>query len=175
MALPDISGQGDTLELINRELAARLDRQDQSGSKIDTKATLLAGFIATAAQFLATRHGQPVLAIIAFAAYAAGFGLAVAALAIAPYKEVEPRRLLDGYAMRSKQQTLAFLAAARVRISERNKQKYERKAAFWWLSLAALAIGLVFSAAAIVQTGSHGSPGGPRQHSTTSAAVRRTA
>jgi hypothetical protein len=169
---PDISGQHDTLELMNQELAARLDRQDQSGSKIDTKAALLAGFIATAAPFLATRHGESVLEGFAFAAYAVAFGLAVAALAIAPYKEVKPRGLLDGYAMRSKQEALAYLAAARVRIFEQNKQKYERKSALWWYSLAALAIGLVFSVAAIVQTGGHGSPQGPRQHSTS--ALRST-
>lgn len=44
---------------------SRLARQDQSGFRIATKATVVIGFAATAAQFLATQATQPVLATIA--------------------------------------------------------------------------------------------------------------
>ena len=161
MQTPDIRSQAETLDLINSELAGRLDRQDQSGSRIDTKATLLVGFAATAAQFLATRHAQPVLQAMAFAAYAVAFCLGVWTLAVAPYKDIEPRKLLDGHAMLPKEEVLAHLAATRVKIFEINKRKHDRKSVTWWLSLVALSIGLVFSAVSIVQTSNHGSPGRP--------------
>jgi hypothetical protein len=165
MSAPDIRGQGETLELINSELGGRLDRQDESGSKIDTKATLLVGFAATAAQFLATRRAQPLLQGIAFAGYALAFCLGVWTLAVAPYKDIEPRRLLDGHAMLSKEDVLAHLAATRVKIFEMNKRKHDRKAIRWWLGIAALTIGLVFSAVSIVQNGNHGLSGRQGQHS----------
>jgi hypothetical protein len=60
-----------TLELINAEITASIARQASSGRNLDTKAVLLIGYAGAAASFLATRHVQPVLAALAYAAYAA--------------------------------------------------------------------------------------------------------
>src|SRR5438874_1225918 len=78
----DIQSQADTLELINTELAARLDRQADASDKIDTKAVVLAGYVVAAASFLATQHPQPLLAGLAYAAYIATFGLNVLVYAV---------------------------------------------------------------------------------------------
>ena len=59
--------QAEALELVNAEVTARLARQSLGGAQIDTKAIVLVG---AASAFLATRHFQPVLAAMAFAAYA---------------------------------------------------------------------------------------------------------
>src|SRR5258708_37515786 len=63
--------QAETLDLINSEISASLARQSDSGKNIDTKAVVLVGYAVAAAAFLATRHAQPVLAALAYIAYAA--------------------------------------------------------------------------------------------------------
>ena len=62
--------QAEALELVNAEVTARLARQSLGGAQIDTKAIVLVGYAGAASAFLATRHFQPVLAAMAFAAYA---------------------------------------------------------------------------------------------------------
>src|SRR5260370_17645936 len=62
--------QAETLDLINSEISASLARQSDSGKNIDTKAVVLVGYAVAAAAFLATRHAQPVLAALAYIAYA---------------------------------------------------------------------------------------------------------
>jgi F0F1-type ATP synthase membrane subunit c/vacuolar-type H+-ATPase subunit K len=155
-----------TLDLLNSELAGRLARQNESGSKIETKAVFVAGFVATASQFLATRHPRPLLGGFAYGAYAVAFLFGVLTVAIAKYKDIEPRKLVDKYARRSRAEVLAYLVSARVMAFEINRTKHGRKATCWWISVAALALGLALSIAAIVQTGSHdGSAGhGPSPH-----------
>ncbi|QNA75404.1 hypothetical protein C8250_029075 [Streptomyces sp. So13.3] len=153
MTPDELERQVETLDLINNELAARLARQAESGSKIDTKAVLLVGFAATAAQFLASRHAQAVLAGLAFGAYAVAFGFGVSAFRVAAYKDVEPRPMFDRYGRRSKAEALVHLASARVKAFEKNADQHECRAKRWWISLAALTLGLILSVAAIVQTG----------------------
>jgi hypothetical protein len=119
----ELDQQAETLELINSEVADRLARQSDSNVRIETKATTLVGFAVAAASFLATQHPQPVLAALAYAAYAAAAGLAALAFAVGSYREVpEPRALLNGYARRSRAQTLAALAAERVGPSRRTQR-----------------------------------------------------
>jgi hypothetical protein len=143
-----------TLELINTEIAGRLTRQVDAGKSIDTKAAVLAGFAVTAAQFVAGREAQPVVVAFAFAAYLLAFGFAIAALRVGTYMDVpDPRELLDGYAMRSKAETLAELAAERVARFEENADKHDRKARRWQRGLAALTLALALSLWAMVQTG----------------------
>jgi hypothetical protein len=154
----------ETFELINAELAERLKRQIDSGKSIDTKAGILVGFASAAAQFLATRHPQPVLAGVAFTAYALAFLFGVWTFAVAAYKDVPvPRWLFEHYLLRSKRDTLSYLAGARVKMFEANEKKHKRKAKRWWISLGFLAVGLVFSVVAIVQDGEHGQGAGQQQ------------
>jgi hypothetical protein len=149
------SDQGETWELLNSELTSRLDRQDQSGSRIDTKATVVIGLTATAAQFLATQDTHPALATVAFALYAIAFGAGVKALAVATYRELEPKALVDLYAGRPRVEVLGRLVSARANVYEINAGKYRTKAMYWWVAVATFAAGLVVSAVAIVQTGDH--------------------
>jgi hypothetical protein len=134
--------QADTLELINNEITASLMRQVNSGSSIDTKSVILVGYAGAASSFLTTRHGQPVLAVLAYLAYATAVGFGISAYAVRLYQDVpSPRRLLDGYITESKAETLAALAATRVMVFESNASKYDRKARRWLMSLISLAIG----------------------------------
>ena len=136
--------KADTLELINTELTDRLARQAQAGASIDTKAALLVGYVAAAAAFLATRHSQPVLTGLAFAAFAVAAGFGIWAYAVGEYQDVPaPRHLYNSYAGSPKPDALAALAARRVKAFESNAPKHKRKAERWWVSLVALMVGVV--------------------------------
>lgn len=132
----------DTLELINTEITASLGRQVDSGTSIDTKSIVLVGYAGAAASFLATRHAQPVLAGLAYLAYAIAVGLGIWAYAVRLYLDVPtPRHLFYDYLARSKAETLAALAATRVEVFESNASKYARKANRWLISLISLVLG----------------------------------
>jgi hypothetical protein len=115
----ELDDQG--LELTNTELVARLGRQTESGTKIDTKAVFVTDFVAAAAQFLATQNPQPGWALAAFMAYGLGSSLDSRRSRQPPTRISSPRELLDTYAVRSRRETLAGLAAARVVIFENSK------------------------------------------------------
>jgi hypothetical protein len=162
----DVTNKGsqphaDTLELINSELIGRLDRQTQASAQIDTKAGLLVGYAAVAASFLATRHSQPALTWMAFAAFAVSAGFGVASYAVGAYEEVPvPRHLFNEYVHRPRSDALAALAARRVGAFESNLPRHKRKAARWRISLIALMLGIAFMFGALyVHTGSHGRHG----------------
>ncbi len=151
MTPEDIEEQAETLELINAELTARLDRQADASAKIDTKAVVLAGYVAAAASFLATQHPQPVLAGLAYAAYVATFGLNVYVYAVGTHKDVpDPRRLFNNYANKTKSQVLATLAATRVRAFNDNADRSKRRALLWRVSLASLAVGVTLMVLSVV-------------------------
>jgi hypothetical protein len=154
---PALEDQLETLILINAEIAGRLDRQTSAGSQVDTKAALLGGIVATATQFLASR--KPVdhlLATCAYGFYALAFLAAVSAYALARYNDVpDPRGLVRTSAHQTKARALAYLVGTRVDVFEANAEKHKRKVCFWWISVGCLAVGLGFSAAAIVHTGHH--------------------
>jgi hypothetical protein len=163
--------QPETLELINTELAARLERQSDSSAKIDTKAVVLAGYVVAAASFLATQHPEPILAGFAYAAYAIAAGLGVSAYAVRAFRDVpDPRRLFNGYARQPKTQTLAALAAERVKAFEENAGRQRRKARQWKFSTAALLAGVIFMVLSIiVHNGEHGKTARPRATATAAA------
>jgi hypothetical protein len=146
--------QEETLDLINAELIGRLSRQAMSGSQVDTKAALIAGVAAAAAQFLASRKDpDAVLGTLAYICYATAFVAAVAAYALVRYEDVpEPRGLVRQFAHRTRADTLARLVATRVKVFETNHGKHHRKVVFWWVSVAALGLGLALSTVAIGQT-----------------------
>lgn len=178
--LTQIGADTSNLELLNGELTSRLNRQEDAHSKVDTKVAFLLGLIATATQFLATRHPEPVLGALAFTGYAAAFGLGVPALVIRPYPEIEPRALLE-YARTSKAETLLALCAVRVSNYEKNDGKHQQKTVWWWRSFIATIIALVLSVLAIVDAGSHDSSVGQQRPapgaapSATSASARGSA
>jgi hypothetical protein len=157
-------GDVGTLDLINNELTARLARQTDAGKGIDTKAGILATFAAVAAQFLATRHTQPVLAVIAYVAYAVAFGLAVWGLAVTDLKDVpKPRHLVEMYAREEKDKVLRPLIVKRVDGLESNQRMYKAKAKRWQYSLVALAVGVALSVLAMVHTEDRAQEPGERQ------------
>jgi hypothetical protein len=139
----ELDSQAETLDLINTEISASLARQSGSGTSIDTKAVVLVGYAGAAAAFLATRHAQPVLADLAYIAYAAAASFGIWAAAVRLYQDVpDPRWLFNRYLARSKADVLAALAATRVEVFESNASKHQRKATRWWISLACLAAGM---------------------------------
>lgn len=155
----------ETLALINSELADRLARQSDSGARVDTKSVFLLGLVAAATQFLATRQPQPVLASLAFAAYGVAFVSGVVSLAVVKYEDLKPEGMFEmAYPQLPKEHLLEDLVAARGKIFKANREKHKRKARFWEIALAALSVGLVLSAAAMVETGHRDEPGtGSRQ------------
>jgi hypothetical protein len=133
----------ETLDLINTEITARLARQYDSGTSIDTKAVVLVGYAGTAAAFLTTRHAQPVLATLAYVAYAVAAGFGIWAYAVTYYDEVpKPRALYNEYWEQPKADVLADLAATRVKVCEDNAAKLRWKFTRWWISLASLAVAM---------------------------------
>jgi hypothetical protein len=148
----DLTLHAETLELINNEVTARLAAQVDSATGIDTKAGVLVGYAGAAASFLATRHAQPVLAALAYVAFGAAVGFGVWAYAIRKvYGAVpKPRKLFTQYRERPKAEVLAALAATRVLAIERNGTELDLKVKRWWISLGALAAGMVLMISAIV-------------------------
>jgi Ca2+/Na+ antiporter len=154
----DLEGQTGTLEIVNAELVARLDRQFDSAAKIDNKAVVLLGYTVAASSFLATRHPELVLGVLAYTAYVVAAAFGVGAFGVGADQDVpDPRGLFDGYVERSKAQTLAALGAQRVIAFESNANKHARKAARWRISLAALVAGVALMVVSIiVHTGHYG-------------------
>jgi len=150
MTPEELEERTETLEVLNSELASRLARQSDSLAKIDTKAVFVIGFAVTAAQFLATHKHQPVLAALAFAAYAVALAAGALTVRVADHEDLEPREMLETYARSPKAQALVSLAASRVDIYEKNHKRHNRKALFWSVSLWSAAVGLLFSTAALV-------------------------
>lgn len=139
-----------TRELVNSELTGRLARQDQSGVRIETKLTVLLGFSATAAQFLATQqHARgAALGVIAFAAYAVAFGCGLWGLRVSKYREVDALRLVD-YESRPTIEVVRRLIAVRADAYRIGALRNRQKARFWWASVASLTLGLVLSVVAL--------------------------
>jgi hypothetical protein len=152
--MPPLDNQGETLELINKEIADRMSRLATAGSQTDTKAALLGGVAATATQFLASRQNpQPELAVAAFIMFGLAFLSAVAAYAIVRHHDVpDPRDLVVGFVHLTKEETLASLIATRVQVFEANHRRHRQKVIMWWCSVTALGIGVILSAAAIMHT-----------------------
>lgn len=176
MTPDEVLQNAETLELISNELASSHDRQSGALDKIDNKAVLLVGYALAAGSFLATRSAQPVLAGLAYAAYAVAALFGISAYAIRGYQDIDPRPLYKKYAGKSKAETLAALGAMRVKRYEFNNGLLKKKARQWSRSLAAVIFGTVLMIAAIeVQTYQHDHPhraGGPAGH-TGQSAVRR--
>jgi hypothetical protein len=143
--------RAETLELLNAEITASLDRQAASAQRLETKSVLLVGYAGAAASFLATRHNpQHLLAALAYLAFGASAGAGIWAYAVRLYQDVpEPRRLFTTYLPKSRPQTLAALASTRVEAFEANAAKRARKARRWWISLASLTLGMALMIAAL--------------------------
>jgi hypothetical protein len=165
---PSTRHHQETLELINAEITAALGRASDASSRIDNKAVVLVGYAAAAASFLATRHPQPLLAALAYTAYAAAAALGTWAYAVQTYTDVpEPLALFNVYWNKPPADTLAALAATRAQAFHANTRPRKRKKQRWWASLASLAAGtiLMILALTIPHTGHHDSaaPVGTRQ------------
>jgi hypothetical protein len=133
----------ETLDLINTEITARLARQFDSATSIDTKAVVLVGYAGVAATFLTTRHAQPVLATLAYVAFATAAGFGIWAYAVSYWTEVpNPRWIYDEYRVKSKIDVLDTLASTRAQVFGDNDAELRRKLARWWISLASLAVGM---------------------------------
>ncbi|MGO8956053.1 MAG: hypothetical protein ACLQFR_01555 [Streptosporangiaceae bacterium] len=143
-----------TLELINSELSASLARQASVSHRLDAKATLLVGYAGAVSSFLAAQHHrQPVLAGLAFAAFAAAAGSGIAASAVRRHQDVPaPRTLLTKYVTRSRAQALAALAATRVEVFESNARGNTSKTRWWRISLGCIAIGMTLMIFALTTT-----------------------
>jgi hypothetical protein len=153
MTPEQLENHADALELLNSEISASLGRQAGSGQRLDAKTVLLVGYAGAAASFLATRHAQHLLAALAYAGYGICAATGIWAYAVRIYQDVpEPRRLFTEYLPKTRAQTLAALAATRVRAFEDNAPKHARKARLWWISLGSLLIGMTLMLVALTST-----------------------
>jgi hypothetical protein len=144
------------LKLINTELAARLTRQDQSMSRVETKSAVVIGFAVTAAQFLATRHpfSSPwsiLFGLSAFLCYIAAFTVGVWTLRVEKFKDLSATGL-RALAEQAEVEVLRQLIGTRRKNFEDNKLSAVRKARGWWWSTWLLAFGLLLSIACMVLT-----------------------
>jgi hypothetical protein len=158
------NGDADGLEFIYSEIAAAHDRQSDALDKIDAKTVLVVGYALGAGVFLATQHGEFVLAVLAYLALALAVAFAVLAYMVRAYEEIKPRSLFEKYYNRNKSDIIVTLAATRVKHYERNRALLRVKAVHWRRSLAALIVGsLLMIGAIFVHTVSHDHTGGARQ------------
>ncbi|WP_371661021.1 hypothetical protein [Streptomyces sp. NBC_00280] len=156
MTPQQLRDQEPTLELINSELSSRMERQVESGAKVDTKAVFLVGSAATATQFLASRTFEPFTGAAAFAAYVIAIAFGVSIFNLAEYEDIEPREVLENHGRSSKGAALVALAATRVGMFEKNARVHTRKTKRWTVSLTALVVGVCLSTVSIVlHTGDH--------------------
>jgi hypothetical protein len=146
----DLDRQGETLELINNEVTAILAAQYDSAARIDTKAAILVGYAGAAASFLATRHSRPVVAALAYVAFGAAVGFGIWAYGVYFYETVpRPRTLFTKYRKRTKAETLAALAATRVKAIESNVGRIDQKVKRWWISLGILIVAMALMISAL--------------------------
>jgi hypothetical protein len=158
------------LMLVNDELKHRLDAQADSAKGIETKAVILIGFAATAIQFLVSHNHRPVWAAFASAAYGIAFATGLWAIRLRHFKAVpEPAFLGAKYEaalaannVAIREYLLVSLVGTRVDTFAKNDAKIVTKARSWWLSLFALAAGVVLSVVALTGVKSHaGQPAHP--------------
>jgi hypothetical protein len=149
MTPAELDRQADTLALINDDIAGRLDRQAASLDKIDNKAVVVVGYALAAASFLATRNSQPVLAGLAFGAFAVAAVFGVLALAVWNYQDTEPVALVQ-YVSVNRGQALAAMIANRTQIFAANSRRQRVKARQWWISISVLLLGTALMVAAIL-------------------------
>lgn len=149
----DEQEDGEALELVNHELAQRHARQAADSSSLETRAVLLAGFVALAAQFLATRDAQPVLRATALTAYAVSFLGSVAVLAVrsSSGEVLAAGALVEDHARRPKTHLLAALAAARAAALQADAGRQRRRVRCWWVAVAAFGLATALSVLALLQ------------------------
>jgi hypothetical protein len=148
--------QIDAWKLLNSELSARLTRQDASMARVETKAIVVLGFAATAAQFLSTKNPfktpwSILFAVLAFVAYGLAFAVGIWSFRVAKFADLEGRRLLQLHT-ESELELLGKLIGTREEIFTRNAKSAKKKAQAWWWSLYLLAAGLLSSTFCIVHT-----------------------
>jgi hypothetical protein len=155
------------LELMNVELQKRLELQFTVGDRIDTKATLVLGFVGIAAQFLLTHpHRDSWVTGAALTSYAFSFLAGVATVALRSYQVVpKPRWLTSEYAKHLAsgdsdvvRPLLGKLVGLRVLACEHNAQVDKHKTVAWWLSVGGLTVGLALSATSLssAESATHG-------------------
>lgn len=141
------------LELINTELEQRLQTQFMVGDRIDTKATLLLGFVATATTFVLTQPYHNTWLVIALVAYAVAFAAGIATIALRTYSAVPKaewlRRSYDSLVrareVNVRRKLLGGLVGLRVEAVTRNSTVDKRKKGAWWVGLIALGIAVPLS------------------------------
>jgi hypothetical protein len=152
----NLKHQADTLELIHAELSARLDRLSDGAAKVDNKAIVLIGYAGAAASFLATRKPEFVLAALAYVAYAVAAVFGIFASAARNYQDpIREPGFPGGYLGKSKPAALLRLVYWQVKALEHNRKYQIGKVRLWWISLAALAVGMVLMVASLVVLNPH--------------------
>lgn len=141
---------------INRS-RGRLDLQFDGYKSIDTKASILVGFIAAAAQFVVTRpHRQP-WQVLALALYAVALLLGLATIRLRTYMAVpRPSYLASVYEasvargdLNTREVLLASLVATKVDAYDKNQKVEKPKTRLWWASLVVLVIAIGMSVVAL--------------------------
>jgi hypothetical protein len=131
----------DSLELINDEISARMGRQITSVDRIDTKVTVLLGFLLTAGTWAATLRDKNLLLALVSAAAAAG-ALVTGFLCLRPYNFQDapvPTRLIE-LRYETRYELLGKLVAAKAFAFERNETARIKKTRLWKASLTFLIV-----------------------------------
>lgn len=146
-------------ELINSEQAARLDHQEQSLSRIETKAGVIAAFSLAAGQFLATRHPfatttSTLFGLIAFTSYLATAGCSIWVTRVARTAGMNAATLADDAKNPdlTRAQMLQQLIVSRAEVYEKRNRQNAGRARAWLISVGCLSAGLVSSVACIMLT-----------------------
>lgn len=134
------------LDLLHDEVTARLSTLATASERIETKAVVVAGFAATALQFVLTKQSQTGLWWGAAVAFALSFIAAVAAIALRRMADPpKPQELVRSYSDLRRAETLAKIVGTKISAYNRNAQANVHKAVAWWVSVVLLVGGMTLS------------------------------
>lgn len=142
------------LDLLNDQLERRIQTQFTVADRIDTKAAIVLGFTATAAQFVVTHpHRTGWTTKAAVVGYGVAFIAGLVALGLRKYATVpkpdwlvgQYESLLQSGGDSIRRPILGKLVALRRQAAEHNSRVDSKKTKAWWISLIGLTAGLGFS------------------------------
>jgi len=149
----------ETLALLNEELKGRLERQDATAARLDTKLTLVIGFVVAAIPLLLARQIELIAGITAVVALASVFVVALDGLRPRHWRVVpEPQPLVDEFSGRTPYEVLGALVGTRVVAFERNRKVTRHKSRRLNQSIAMLLMAVIASGISLqIRTAQNGS------------------
>jgi hypothetical protein len=133
-----------TYRFLNDEISSQQRVLIDIARALETKATLIAGFSATAVSFLLANSGGAI-GRLGLAAYVAALATAVAVHWTGEVPDPGPDKLIRDIGKAAPDVAVAWVIALKANAYRRNERLFRHKAVLWRLSVGLLAAGLALS------------------------------